>query len=131
MAELIKVMPAKQDDRVALWEVHPDHPGGEIFIKGDGRSYRVALTPMVQSRLNDGKLIRMQSNDATSEAATVVADVEEDEAANPTEPFHGYDDMTAAQIVDAVAGWYDQAKHAVAIYEAANKNRSTVLKALN
>lgn len=130
MAELIKVMSAKQDDRVALWEVHPDHPDGEIFVTGNGESYKVALTPMVKSRLNDGKLIRMQSNDAVSEVATVAADTGEDATFPPAVPFDGYGDMTAAQVVDAIASMSDEDKHAIAAYETANKNRSTIMKAL-
>lgn len=130
MAELIKVMPAKQDDRVALWEVHPDHPDGEIFITGNGKSYKVALTPMVKSRLNDGKLIRMQSDDAVDEVATTATDTAENATFPPTVPFDGYDDMTAAQIVDAITGMGDEDRRAVAAYETANKNRSTIMKAL-
>ncbi len=130
MAELIRVMPAKQDDRVALWEVHPGHPGGEIFITGNGKSYQVALTPMVRSRLNDGKLIRMQSDDAVDEVAPVATDTDEDSITNLTEPFEGYDAMTAAQIVEMLETMADEEKSTVAIYESANKNRSTIMKAL-
>lgn len=61
MAEIITVMGAKVDDRVVLWEVHPDHPNGEIFISGDGTSSEVALTAQVQQRLNDRTLVQVQS----------------------------------------------------------------------
>lgn len=46
-----------QDNMVALWERHPDHPGGEVFITGM-KAVKVALTPAVQTRLKDGRLVR-------------------------------------------------------------------------
>ncbi len=43
--------------QVALWERHPDHPGGEVFLAGNG-VFDVALTPAVESRLKSGKLVK-------------------------------------------------------------------------
>ena len=40
---------------VALWERHPAHPGGEVFLFGDG-VFEVALTPAVEARLRSGVL---------------------------------------------------------------------------
>lgn len=40
---------------VALWERHPDHPGGEVFLYGDA-VFEVALTPAVEARLRSGVL---------------------------------------------------------------------------
>lgn len=64
MAKKIKVMAAKQDSTVVLWETHPDHvsesnPTGEIFITGNGESCEVAITIEVQKRLADGRLVKV------------------------------------------------------------------------
>lgn len=40
---------------VALWERHPDHPGGEVFLYGDA-IFEVARTPAVEARLRSGVL---------------------------------------------------------------------------
>lgn len=60
MAEIITVMAAKQDDRVVLWERHPDHPGGEVFVAGNGRAVRAARTAAVQQRLAVRTLLVVQ-----------------------------------------------------------------------
>lgn len=66
MADKIKVMAAKQDSTVVLWETHPDHvsednPTGEVFISGDGQSCEVGLTREVQKRLTDGRLVQVNT----------------------------------------------------------------------
>lgn len=45
---------------VALWERHPDHPGGEVFIAGFG-NVEVAETAAVKSALRRGTLIEVKS----------------------------------------------------------------------
>lgn len=40
---------------VALSEVHPDHPGGEVFVYGD-KPVKVARTAAVSLALAQGKL---------------------------------------------------------------------------
>lgn len=47
---------AANPERVALWERHPDHPGGEIFISGE-TAVSVAETQAVQARLKSGVLV--------------------------------------------------------------------------
>ena len=122
MTDLIKVMAAKVDDRVAMWEVHPDHPTGEVWIVGDGQAHEVAATPRVQTLLNAGTLIRLQSHmDITPQP------VESDTAmALPS----GYETMTASDVVAAIPSWTADEITAVREYEQANKARTTVLKAL-
>ena len=129
MSELVKVMPARNDDQVVLWEVHPDHPDGEIWIVGDGTSYLVALTHRVRQRINEGQLIRLQSVDVADEVLATT-DATEDSTESVTEPFMGYDSMTAAQIVATIATLDDDQRSAVLAYESAHENRKTVLKAL-
>lgn len=125
MTDLIKVMAAKVDDRVALWEVHPDHPTGEVWIVGDGTQHEVALTPRVVSLLKSGVLIRVQ---VFSEPDPLVT------TENESTPAHtlptGYESMTAAEVVAAVDSWTDDEIAAAREYEQDNKARTTVLKAL-
>lgn len=56
---MITVKSGLPDNRVALWERHPDHPGGEIFITGPGE-YQVAETAAVKARLKSGELIEVK-----------------------------------------------------------------------
>lgn len=75
MADKIKVMAAKQDNTVILWETSPDHvsddnPTGEVFIAGNGQSCEVALTREVQKRLTDGRLVRVNTGPKPEEAST-------------------------------------------------------------
>lgn len=59
MGKLINVMAARVDGKVVLWEVSPEHPGGEVYISGDGRSVQVALTPAVNHLLEKGSLVQV------------------------------------------------------------------------
>ena len=44
---------------VALWEQHPDHPGGEVYI-ADGENHEVAETHQVRRALGQGRLERVE-----------------------------------------------------------------------
>lgn len=120
MANTITVMAAQVNGKVVLWEVHPEHPNGEIFISGDGQSVEVALTPAIQQRLNDRRLVRVE----------VAEPDPPDESVGLVEPLPGYDAMTAAAVVELVSTLTDEQRSAVLAYETAHKNRATVLKAL-
>lgn len=52
----IRVKSVLTDGRVALWDRHPEHPGGEVFI-ADGEVHEVARTPAVEQRIRDGSLV--------------------------------------------------------------------------
>jgi len=60
--ELVTVKATKEDGRVALYETHPDHPGGEAFVPADGKSYRVARTPTVEQKIRDGELVEVSAD---------------------------------------------------------------------
>lgn len=45
------------DRRVVLHERHPAHPGGEVWLAGDGKSYLVGDTTAVRERIADGRLV--------------------------------------------------------------------------
>ena len=61
MAKTIKVKSVLTDDTVVLWEVNPDHPGGEVFIKADGKTHDVAETVQVQALIKAGRLEAVKS----------------------------------------------------------------------
>jgi hypothetical protein len=133
MSELITVMAAKANDRVVLWEVNPDHPTGEVFIAGDGRSVQVAVTPAIQRKLDAGELVRVTvATDDSGEGAegAPVDDNSLKVTLNDGPPFDGYDALSATVVVERLAGLTDAEKEAVRTYEAAHKARKTVLEAL-
>ncbi len=55
MANIIKVKSLLPDNRVALHEHHPDHPGGEAFVAGD-REIEVAETNAVKVAIKQDRL---------------------------------------------------------------------------
>lgn len=122
MTDYIKVKAAIEDGRALLWEKHPDHPNGEIFIAGNGAIVEVARTIQVNAYIEQQKLVVVKEEPEKQE---------EPEPIPPSvQPIEGYDDMTAADIVELLPTLTDEEKAAIAEYEATNKNRSTVLKEL-
>lgn len=84
---------AAEPGTVALWEVHPAHPGGEVFIASE-KPVEAALTPAVKARLKDGRLLAVdgdlppaaepvatESPDATDAARELAAEHDIDLAA--------------------------------------------------
>jgi len=69
MAETIKVKAAQKDGKVVIWEKHPDHPTGEIFIGGDDNTHDVAETAEVLLRIKAGTLVKVFDPSATKPAA--------------------------------------------------------------
>jgi len=65
MAELILVK-AANPERVALWEKHADHPDSEVYVAGED-AVQVALTPMVQRKLDQGVLVRVEDAPAPTD----------------------------------------------------------------
>ena len=62
------------DDRAILWERHPDHPGGEVFIVANGKTHEVAQTARIQSRLNDGRLVEVKAVSVAKPATRIKSD---------------------------------------------------------
>ena len=63
MAEqLITVRAARADGRVALWERHAAHPGGEAFIADGSGTAQVARTPAVLHALATGALMAVTAS---------------------------------------------------------------------
>jgi hypothetical protein len=57
--------------QVILWERHPEHPGGEVWITGESSEpMQAALTPAVAERLRDGRLIEVPDPETTGPART-------------------------------------------------------------
>ncbi len=61
--ETIFVKSALDNNDVALWEKHPNHPGQEIFVAGDVE-VEAAKTPRVMRALADGKLVEVEKKTA-------------------------------------------------------------------
>jgi len=61
MVDLITVCAGLNDGRIAIWDRHPDHPGGELILAGDGSEARAARTPAVLRALADGRLVEVEA----------------------------------------------------------------------
>lgn len=92
-------------NRIALWQKHPAHPGGEVFVAGDIVAL-VANTDEVQTRLRNELLT------ATDAPVTL--------------PFEGYDDLGVDAIAERVMG--ETELIVVKQYEALNKNRKGIMR---
>lgn len=57
---MITVKSTLPSDHVALWERHPEHPGGEVYI-ADNEMHQVAETAAVRSALSRGVLVEVQA----------------------------------------------------------------------
>ena len=58
---IIKVKSAQDGNRVAFWQQHPDHPGGEVFIKESNDDvHEVADTAAVNLAIREGKLVEVK-----------------------------------------------------------------------
>ena len=55
-----------ESNRVTLWERHPQHPGGEVWLAGAGE-FDVAATPAVVARLRSGSLVQVEAAAPTPE----------------------------------------------------------------
>jgi len=86
MSEFVTVKSASRDDRVALWESNTDHPNGEAFIVGNGKTHKVALTAAVQQRLNAGVLVEVKTKivEAVAETVTEAVEAATDAVTKPT-----------------------------------------------
>lgn len=115
MAELILVK-AADPERVALWERHADHPNEEAWVAGED-AVLVALTPMVQKKLDQGVLTRIEPAQTPSEATDT-----------DPEPFAGYDSLTVAQILERKAELSAAEWEIVCEYEQAHKNRKGIME---
>jgi hypothetical protein len=78
---IVSVKGPRDDQTVALWDVHPDHPesdqypdGGEIFVINDGVVWEAALTPAVSGALRDGTLVEAKGGEHPAAKAAAVTD---------------------------------------------------------
>lgn len=78
----IKVKVANPESpSVTLWERHPAHPGGEIWLSGAG-SFDVAATSAVMAQVRAGKLIVVKSGPAPAPEPEVEINPKEKPAAS-------------------------------------------------
>ena len=83
---MLKVQ-ANNGRNVALWEVHPDHPGGEVFLSGSTVA-DVADTAAVRVALAAGRLLLLGAAGANPGAP----------AATPLEELSGVGPATAREL---------------------------------
>ena len=74
---------------------------------------------------------RMTRDDATELLAELLRGRRPDEPAEDAFPLPGYDDLTAAQVVEQVKELQDDELRRVRDYERRNANRKTVLSSLD
>ena len=77
--ELIWVIAARDDGRVALWERDAEHPGVEVFLAAGDAGIQVARTPLVNLKLHLGELAIVEA--PRDVAATPPAALRDDAAA--------------------------------------------------
>lgn len=65
----ITVTSGLDNNKVALWEQHPDHPHGEIYVVGDAE-VEVAETPRVFEALRDNRLIKVEDKKSSSPSSS-------------------------------------------------------------
>lgn len=70
----MKVISALTDNRVGLWERHPDHPGGEVFVVGDS-VVAVALTARVREAIGQGRIVEVEEESPVLHAGATVSEV--------------------------------------------------------
>lgn len=67
MADTIWVKSGRDDNKVALWEINPQHPADdygqhEIYVAGkDSAPVEVATTPRVNQLVRDGELVEVSA----------------------------------------------------------------------
>lgn len=93
-------------NRIALWQKHPEHPGGEVFVAGDIVA-EVAETDEVLVRLANGFIAE------TADA--------------PTQPLDDYDNMSEEAILSAIADFGETGVIVVRQYEALHENRPAIM----
>lgn len=92
MAETLTVRAPQITRKVVLWERHPTHPNGEIFVVADGKEYEVAKTARVKVLLSQGQLVEAAGEQPAAKK-------NESKPATPAAPWDGYDAMSAEEVV--------------------------------
>ena len=84
MLELVTVKSTAEDNRIGLWERHPDHPNQEAYVAGTNPVV-VALTDEVQKRIKIGALVLVQADEPAEDSAPT-DDSADDEIASESKP---------------------------------------------
>lgn len=96
--DVIRVRVGEPDSpTVALWERHPAHPGGEVWLTGPGE-FKVAVTPAVEARLRNGRLVLVDPPGGKERTSTAAAPATE---GAPTAPPAAADEPPAGQVLPA------------------------------
>lgn len=65
----ITITSALDNNDVALWEKHPDHPEEEIFVAGEVE-VEAAETPQVLKRIAEGWLVKVEAKKSGSSSSS-------------------------------------------------------------
>lgn len=123
MAKTIRVKGAANDRRVILWERHPAHPRGEIFIAGDGHAHTAAETAAVKRLLGEGRLVPVQTQVTPARPQTPPTQTQ-------SAPWDGYDEATVEEVVERLRGMDAAERERVLAYERSNKARKGIIAPL-
>lgn len=116
MADLVEVLPGRDDGRVALFETHRDHPDGEAWVANRGQAVWVARTPLVQRKLASGELVEVTAQVSPAE--------EHWPPAKPSAPWEGYDSLRADQVIAKLSEVDSAGRAAVLAYEQSKGTRA-------
>lgn len=110
---------------VILWEKHPDHPDGEVFIADDGNTYSVGETAAVKELLHEGRLVKAGGEGKAEQPSQAAS------AANG-QPFAGYDALSADDVIARLGSLDDAGRARGLTYERGKgaRGRKSIIDAL-
>lgn len=59
--QTLTVRSVRRDHKIAFWEKHPRHPGGEAIVHGDGKAVQIGQTPFAREAIGNGQILVMPS----------------------------------------------------------------------
>jgi hypothetical protein len=112
-----------KEQRVAAWEKHPAHPGGEIYVAGPV-PVMVAMTTFVHKRIAEGYIEVVEKGQPAPKGS------KDEQSPAPAEPFEGYSKLNVEQVIERLATLTEEERAAVLAYEHTHGKRKGVLAAL-
>lgn len=120
----IKVKAAHEDGRVSFFEKHPAHPGGQVFIVGNGDEVEAGETAALKQAIRAGRLVTTQQTPVARQQTPAV----DTRAAEKWRVPASYDGMNVADAVEYIRSLSKTEQAIMLEYERRNKNRPTLLR---
>ena len=118
------------DHKTILWEKHPEHPKGEIYVVNDGKTYEVAKTKSISNLLTQGRLEETEKSEpAAKKAAPKEGSGKEPPKGSPP-PWDGYDALPVDEITSRLRDLTPEERASVLAYEQATKKRAGIITPL-